>query len=402
MGGSGLLGGGRAKILAFCWLGWVFDFHDLILFSFTKPAIGKDLDLAPDVVAWIEGATLLATALGGFLCGRLADRIGRRPAMILSILLFSAGALATALAAGPWSLLGARLVTGLGVGGEWGIGHAIVAEQWPDRQRDRVHGILQAGSPVAMALAAVTGCWLAPELGWRAVFAWSALPALLCLAGRWALPAAIDAVPRVRRAARELFAPELRRASCVLLAVLLLHMTGFWCVYAELPAALMRLHGVAPQDVGWFQIQVNAVHVVADVAFGWLALRFGRLRMFVLFCLVFALGQFALLAALPGVGGDFGRFTVAVALVGVGAGTWSCFGALFGRHYPRELRATAASTFYAAARGVQLLAKPGLAALFTATGSFAPALWVGAACAVGSAVLVRWLPRTEANRSATA
>jgi MFS family permease len=154
----------------------------------------------------------------------------------------------------------------------------------------------------------------------------------------------------------------------------------------------MAMHKVTAHDVGWFQIQVNGVHVFADVLFGFLAARFGRIRMFVLFCLVFAAGQALVLQQLGAVTADFGSFTLAVALMGLGAGTWSCFGALFGEHYPTALRATAAALFYALARGVQLPIKPALGDALQA-GSFAPALWVGIVCAVLSAVVVLWLPR---------
>jgi MFS family permease len=314
---AGLFERGRGKVLLFCWLGWVFDFYDLILFSFCKHDIGTELGLdVAGAVAWIEGWSLFATAVGGFVFGRFADRVGRRPAMVASIVVFSAGALLTGLASGFWSLLLARVVTGLGVGGEWGIGHAVVAEYWSGPQRDRVHGILQAGSPVAMALAAAVGCFLAPlpEVGWRAVFLVSSALAGLGLWARAAMPGPDRAVSAAqRRPAWLLFAPSYRRTSCVLLVVLMLHMAGFWCVYAELPGALVRLHRVSIRDVGWFQIQVNGVHVVADVMFGFLAARLGRIRMFVAFCLVFALGQWLVLQRLDTAAADFGAFTLAVA-----------------------------------------------------------------------------------------
>ncbi|MBZ0151526.1 MAG: MFS transporter, partial [Planctomycetes bacterium] len=167
-----LFADGRWRVLLFCWLGWVFDFYDLILFSFTKGRVAETLQLGSGSVAWIEGWSLLATAVGGFLFGRVADRVGRRAAMTASIVVFSLGALLTGLAGGFWSLLLARVVTGLGVGGEWGIGHAVVADYWQGKQRDRVHGLLQAGTPVAMAMAAAVGCFVAPlpAIGWRGVF----------------------------------------------------------------------------------------------------------------------------------------------------------------------------------------------------------------------------------------
>lgn len=389
------LAGGRLRVLAFCWLGWVFDFYDLILFAFTKAAIGRDLGLELTSVQWIEGWSLAATAVGGFAFGRLADRVGRRPAMVASIATFSLGALLTGFADGFWSLWLARCVCGFGVGGEWGIGHALVAEVWSDRQRDRVHGLLQAGSPVAMALAAAVGCFLAPQVGWRSVFVASAGLGALALLARWALPASAGAPPATQPAPTSaLWSRAHRRASAVLLAVLTLHMAGFWCVYAELPRVLMAERQLPLAEVGWFQIQVNAVHLLADVAFGFVAARFGRLRVFVASCLLFAVGHAAVLAVLRDDGHSFGAFTVAVAAMGLGAGTWSCFGALFGHCYPPELRATAASTFYAAARLVQLPLKPAVAGLLVA-GATDGLLWIGIGCAVGSAALIGLLPRGQ-------
>ncbi|MGB3968987.1 MAG: MFS transporter, partial [Planctomycetota bacterium] len=251
-----------------------------------------------------------------------------------------------------------------------------------------------AGSPLAMAAAAAVAFFVVPlpGVGWRAVFVASAGLAVLAFAGRWAMPGPERVATGERLPASALWSPAYRRTSLVLLLVLTLHMAGFWCVYAELPAALVGRHQVAPRDVGWFQIQVNAVHVVADVAFGLLAAAFGRRALFVVFCLLFAAGHLVVLARLDAVANDFGAFTVAAVAMGLGAGTWSCFGALFGAHYPEALRATAAATFYALARAVQLPCKPLLAGSLAA-GSFAPALWIGATCAVLSAVAVLALPR---------
>jgi hypothetical protein len=136
--------------------------------------------------------------------------------------------------------------------------------------------------------------------------------------------------------------------------------------------------------------------------FGLLAARLGRIRVFVAFCVVVAHGQALVLGQLGSLEQDFSTFTIAIAAMGLGAGTWSCFGALVGQHYPAALRATAAALCSALARGVQLPLKPAIEHAFDAWGSFAPALWVGIACALGSAVLVLFLPRNRAaDASAT-
>jgi MFS family permease len=431
--GGAFFGDGRLAVLAFCWLGWVFDFYDLILFAFVKRGIAADLGLRLEVeIAWIDGLTLLATAVGGLAFGRYADRVGRRRALVASILVYSLGALMTGLASGFGSLLTARIVTGLGVGGEWGIGHALVAEAFAPRHRGRAAGILQAGSPVAMALAAAVGCFAVPALdewvragretaggesagwhGWQLAFLISAAPALLVVFARAAIPDRLagagsrDVVvgrtpgashrPRVGSGdeagdVAALFRPPLRRASLALLAVLVLHMAGFWSVYAWLPAGLQKDAGVSLAFVGWFQIGINSVHVVADVAFGFLADRFGRVRMFVLFCLLFAAGLATIALGYERLTSDMWTFGFAMAAVGLGAGTWSCLGVLFAEHYPGGLRATAASTFYNASRAVQLPMQPLLGQLFLAFGTFVPALWVGAGTAVLSAFAILALP----------
>ena len=335
-----------------------------------------------------------SSAVGGLVFGRVADRFGRRRAMTASILVYSAGALLTGLADGTAALLVARVLAGFGIGGEWGIGHAVVSETYEGTDRDRAHGLLQAGGPVGMALAACTGLFLAPSIGWRTVFLLSALPALLVFFARWAMPDAAASTRQKPAAlpARLMFAPAHRRATIVLFSILVLHMTGFWCVYAELPNALMRDLGVGAADAGRYQLVVNGAHLVADVAFGAIAARIGRGRAFVAFCAFFAVAQLLFAASWTVLTANLAVFTLAAAAMGFGAGTWSCFGALFGSHYPAALRATAASLLYSCSRGAQLFAKPGSHALSEWHGSMQPALWVGAACAVASAALYAALP----------
>lgn len=395
-----LLAHGRGKVLVFCWLGWVFDFFDLILFSFLMVPIAADLGLddARDL-PWIVGWTLAATAVGGFVFGRLADRAGRRFAITLSIVVYSAGAFATAFADGYWSLLLARLVTGIGVGGEWGVGHAIVAETYPSRLRGRAAGLLQAGAPVAMGLAAAVACFAGPILGWRVCFLLAGAPALLAFFARRAMPGEDRAPGRHGGRLLDLFRGRLLRPSASILTLLVLHMTAFWCTYAWLPKVLMVELDADIATVGWFFLGVNSVHVFADVLFGFLADRFGRKRMFTLFCLLFAGGLVLVSTQYElSLRHDLGAFGLAIGLVGIGAGTWSCFGVLFAENYAENVRATAAAGFYNLSRGVQLFGQSMMVWLFAATGTFAVALYVGAVATALSAVVIWFVPAAESRR----
>ena len=395
----GMFAEGRLGVLLFCWLGWVFDFHDLMLFQFVQRDVARDLglELATDI-PWIDGWTLLATAVGGFWFGRIADRVGRRRALTGSILMYSGGAFLTGLADGYASLLVARVVTGIGVGGEWGVGHAVVAETFPPAMRNRAAAILQAGTPVAMALAAVVGCFVAPQVGWRACFLGSAAPALLVFFARRALPGVDRAPGRDGAPWRELWSEAHRRAAVTIFALLVLHMTGFWCTYAWLPRMMFADLAATPAFVGTFFLCVNGVHVVADIAFGPLADRFGRRRVFAASCVLFAAGLLVVALTWQTLAQDRVAFVAALALVGLGAGTWSCFGVLFAENFAASVRGTAAAGFYNLARGVQGATQPLLAAAIATTGTFTTALHVGVVTALMSAVVIRWVPRVERDR----
>ena len=287
------------------------------------------------------------------------------------------------------------MITGIGVGGEWGVGHTIVAEAYPTRLRGRAAGILQAGSPIAMGLAAAVACF--SGLDWRTMFLLAGLPALLAFAARWAMPGEDRAPGRHSGRLVDLFRGPLRRQSITILALLVLHMSGFWCMYAWLPEHLLGEEKVSLVFVGWFFVGVNSLHVVADVLFGFLADRLGRRRMFTVFCVMFAAGLLLLGWSYDFLRQDLRWFGVAFALLGLGAGTWSCFGVLFAQNYPEEVRATAASGFYNLARGSQLFTQPLMGWLLLVTDTFAVALVIGAATALLSALVIWLVPAAEAQ-----
>src|SRR5688572_7016886 len=285
-----LFGHGRGRVLTFCWLGWVFDFFDLFLFSLLNKTIARDLGLDENLdISWIDGWVMVATAAGGFGLGWVADRCGRRPAMVWSILIYSAGTVATGFADGYWSLLAARVVTAIGVGGEWGIGHALVAETYPLHLRGRAAGILQAGTPFAIALAAAFGCFSCDAIGWRNCFLLAGLPAILVFFARRAVPDQSDLCTREAGSFVELVRGEYRYRSLAIWVLVAVHLAAFWSSYSWMPRILQG-RGFTLQQLGFYQITVAMAQFVGNVSFGFFADRFGRRPVFTAYCGVFTAG----------------------------------------------------------------------------------------------------------------
>ena len=157
------------RILALAFLGWAFDFYDLILYTFLTRPISGDLGLTRFDHSWALGISFTFTAVGGIASGFLSDRFGRRATISWTILLYSLGSLLSGLSTSKTMLFGDRAITGMGVGGEWGAGHTLVAETYPPRYRGRAGSILQMGAPVGVGLATLIGTLVAPRVGWRAV-----------------------------------------------------------------------------------------------------------------------------------------------------------------------------------------------------------------------------------------
>ena len=164
-----------------CFLGWSLDALDFFLLTFVLVPISREFGRSIPEVAFAITLTLMARPLGAFLFGFLGDKFGRRIPLMIDIVFYSLMELLTAFAPNFTVLLVLRVLFGIGMGGEWGLGASLAMESLPTATRGLFSGILQQGYAVGYLLAALVYWMVFPHFGWRGLFIAGALPALLVI-----------------------------------------------------------------------------------------------------------------------------------------------------------------------------------------------------------------------------
>ena len=178
----------QKHVVAASYLGWTLDAFDYLLLTFVAKDIAAEFHTDAKAIGLAALLTLGLRPLGAFLFGRLADRYGRRPILMLDVLLYSGLAFASAFSPNITVFLVLRCLFGIAMGGEWGIGASLTMEHVKPEARGVVSGLLQTGYPTGSLIAAVASGLLVPHFGWRALVMASAVPALLVLYIRRAVP----------------------------------------------------------------------------------------------------------------------------------------------------------------------------------------------------------------------
>jgi MFS family permease len=307
------LNGEQWRVLLASNLGWLFDgFEIFALFITVGFALHQLLDPSqyaaiPRYAGYILATTVFGWATGGVLGGILADYIGRKRAMMLSILTYS---LTTGLSAFAWnweSFAVLRFLVGVGIGSEWATGASIVSELWPDHARGKGGGLLQCGAGLGGILA--SGVWLligsAGPNAWRWMYLIGVLPALLTLwirrtipesprwersnerrraaraARRTGVPVEGEAAALNRFTVTDLFAERAVRRPLIAAFVMMLSVTfAFWGVATFIPtyvgSVAAKAGGSAPYFAAWAGLLTNIFGTLGFISLGFLADAIGR------------------------------------------------------------------------------------------------------------------------------
>jgi MFS family permease len=380
-------------------LGWMLDAMDVMLFSLVIGSLLKEFSMDTRSAGFLNSLTLIASAMGGFLFGFLADRIGRTRALMASILVYSLSSAACAFTHTVPGLAFFRFVLGLGMGGEWTTAAALIAETWRAEHRGKALGLMQSAYAIGEAIAALVVATVLPRFGWRAVFLVGVLPALAVLWIRRRVPEPELWKARTARGARPSLSSLLRgqtlRNGILATAMNSLAMFGYWGLFIWIPGYLSLPveqggRGLSLAKTTSFFLVLCGGKWFGYALFGFFADVYGRRRPYFAYLLIAAL-----LVPVYGMVRTPFWLLVLGPLVGFfGIGFFSGFAAIASEIFPGEIRATAMGLSYNIGRGLSAAAPFAVGALALSYG-IGPAFSLPAAAYLLAALLSLLLPETR-------
>lgn len=355
-------------------LGWMLDAFDAMLYALVLTHIMRDLSMSKAMSGFLATLTLLASGIGGILFGFLADHIGRKRALMLSILTYSICSFASGLATSILMLALFRFVLGLGMGGEWNTGATLVAETWPTELRAKAIAIVQSSWAIGYALAALVAGVVLHYATWRAVFFVGILPALVTLWIRNRVPEsamwqehrrlAQDAHQPDTAAIYEhtsfghIFRPPFVRHTFALLFANFFGMFAWWGLFTWLPPYLSLPvdqggRGFGVMGTTTLLVTLNLFGMFPGYAsFGWVADHLGRRRSYVLYTFLAAvLVPIYAMAREPAV-----ILVLGIVTAFFGTGFFSGSGIIGSEIFPTRVRARALGFTYNGARTMSSIA----------------------------------------------
>jgi len=356
-------------------LGWMLDAFDAMLYALVLTHIMRDLGMSKATSGFLATLTLLASGIGGVMFGFIADRVGRKRALMLSILTYSICSFASGLATSILMLAAFRFVLGLGMGGEWNTGATLVAETWPTQLRAKAISIVQSSWAIGYALAALVAGIVLQYASWRMVFFVGILPALVTLWIQSRVPES-EMWREHRRLAQErrhspdaqatyehtgfgyIFRPPCVRHTFALLFANFFGMFAWWGLFTWLPPYLSLPadqggRGFGVMGTTTLLVTLNLFGMFPGYAsFGWVADRLGRRRSYMLYTFLAAvLVPIYATARQPAI-----ILVLGIVTAFFGTGFFSGSGIIGSEIFPTRIRARALGFTYNGARTMSSIA----------------------------------------------
>jgi len=384
-------------------LGWMLDSMDVMLYAMVLPSVARDLHLSSALSGAMMSATLLAAAVGGLFFGWFADRLGRTRALNLSLLIYSLATAACGLTHTALALGACRILLGLGMGGEWASGAALVAETFPVGARGKALAFVQSFWAIGYALGAALTAVILPRYGWRAVFFAGILPAVLTLWIRRSVhePAVFERDRQSNPSPLQLFRAPLARPTLICTTMNAATLFAWWGLFTWTPRFLSLPiaqggHGLSIVNTSTWTTVMQLGTFAGYLSFGPLADKFGTKRTYIAYLLIAA-------AAVPlfaSVANPFLLLLIGPIVGFFGTGYFSGFAVIAADLFPTPIRATAMGFVYNIGR-IASAAAPYLIGLISQNHGLASALLLTSAAFLLAALVATALrPDTSPHPSA--
>jgi len=355
-------------------LGWMLDAFDAMLYALVLAHVMRDLGMTKGTAGFLNSLTLLASGIGGVAFGFIADRLGRKRALMLSILTYSVCSFASGLATSVLMLAVFRFILGLGMGGEWNTGATLVAETWPTELRAKAISIVQSSWAIGYALAALAVGIVFHFADWRAAFFVGILPALVVLWIRRGVPESEMWQQRQTRSGNTvvrnsagtgaktefvgLFKPPYAKYTLALLFTNFFGMFAWWGLFTWIPPYLSLPveqggRGFGIMGTTTLLVVLNLVGMFPGYAsFGWVADWLGRRKSFLLYTFMAAL----IVPIYATARAPWAVMVLGTVLAFFGTGFFSGSGIIGSEIFPTEVRARALGFTYNGARTMSSIA----------------------------------------------
>jgi MFS transporter, SHS family, lactate transporter len=268
-------------------LGWTFDAFDFFVLVFVLRPLAEEFGTSVKELTLAIVLTLAARPVGALIFGRLADRYGRRPVLMINILCYSAIELASAFAPSLTIMLVLRTLYGVAMGGMWGVAASLTFEVVPVRTRGVVSGVLQQGYAFGYLIAAAAFALLFPSIGWRGMFVIGTIPVFL-VPFIWLYVPESPVWRETAQQKHDLFGAIASNWRTVIFMIVLMTAFNFLSHGTQdlYPTFLEIQHQLSTESVGTIAIIYNIGAIIGGTTFGALSQRLGRRRTIVLAALL--------------------------------------------------------------------------------------------------------------------
>ncbi|WP_458413115.1 MFS transporter [Schinkia sp. CFF1] len=331
----------RRKVLGIAGLGWMFDAMDVGMLSFIIAALKVEWNLTPEQMGWIGSINSIGMAVGAFVFGLWADRIGRKNIFIITLVLFSLASGLSALTTTLTVFLVLRFFVGMGLGGELPVASTLVSEIVPAHERGRIVVLLESFWAVGWLIAALISYFVIPSFGWKIALLLSAIPALYAIYLRIKLPDSPAFSPKkgekrtVFQNMRDVWSPRYARSTIVLWTLWFTVVFSYYGMFLWLPS-VMVMKGFSMIQSFEYVVIMTLAQLPGYFSASWFIERIGRKFVLVTYLLGTAASAFV-----------FGHAETTALLIVSGIllsffnlGAWGALYAYSPEQYPAVIRGT--------------------------------------------------------------